>query len=85
MILDSHTYHDMFDSILTFSSCRLSLVVGGTREIQRTMLELLNQLDGFDERGDVKVNASALVLLFLVLLLCRGRCLFRFSTLMLLF
>ena len=28
---------------------------GGTREIQRTMLELLNQLDGFDERGDVKV------------------------------
>merc|ERR1711901_12006 len=28
---------------------------GGTREIQRTMLELLNQPDGFDERGDVKV------------------------------
>ena len=24
-------------------------------EVQRTMLELLNQLDGFDERGDVKV------------------------------
>jgi SpoVK/Ycf46/Vps4 family AAA+-type ATPase len=28
---------------------------GGEREIQRTMLELLNQLDGFDERSDVKV------------------------------
>lgn len=28
---------------------------GGEREIQRTMLELLNQLDGFDSRGDVKV------------------------------
>merc|ERR1711962_632605 len=28
---------------------------GGEREIQRTMLELLNQLDGFDERGEVKV------------------------------
>jgi 26S proteasome regulatory subunit T2 len=27
----------------------------GQREIQRTMLELLNQLDGFDTRGDVKV------------------------------
>merc|ERR1712048_17934 len=27
----------------------------GEREIQRTMLELLNQLDGFDSRGDVKV------------------------------
>ncbi|GJR73356.1 26S proteasome regulatory subunit 4 homolog A [Tanacetum coccineum] len=28
---------------------------GGEREIQRTMLELLNQLDGFDRKGDVKV------------------------------
>ena len=28
----------------------------GEREIQRTMLELLNQLDGFDSRGDVKVR-----------------------------
>ena len=27
----------------------------GDREVQRTMLELLNQLDGFDSRGDVKV------------------------------
>jgi 26S proteasome regulatory subunit T2 len=30
---------------------------GGEREIQRTMLELLNQLDGFDSRGDVKVSS----------------------------
>lgn len=28
---------------------------GGEKEIQRTMLELLNQLDGFDNRSDVKV------------------------------
>ena len=28
---------------------------GGEREIQRTMLELLTRLDGFDNRGDVKV------------------------------
>ena len=28
---------------------------GGEREIQRTMLELLNQLDGFDSQADVKV------------------------------
>ncbi|KAF5913896.1 hypothetical protein HPG69_005115, partial [Diceros bicornis minor] len=28
---------------------------GGEREIQQTVLELLNQLDGFDSRGDVKV------------------------------
>lgn len=34
---------------------------GGEREIQRTMLELLNQLDGFDSRGDVKVSISSSV------------------------
>ncbi|KAI3866862.1 hypothetical protein MKX03_027095, partial [Papaver bracteatum] len=28
-------------------------VSGGELEIQRTMLQLLNQLDGFDPRGDV--------------------------------
>ena len=28
---------------------------GGEKEIQRTMLELLNQLDGFDSKSDVKV------------------------------
>ena len=28
---------------------------GGEKEIQRTMLELLNQLDGFDALHDVKV------------------------------
>lgn len=33
---------------------------GGEREIQRTMLELLNQLDGFDSRGDVKVQIALL-------------------------
>ena len=28
----------------------------GDREVQRTMLELLNQLDGFSSSDDVKVN-----------------------------
>lgn len=36
---------------------------GGEREIQRTMLELLNQLDGFDSRGDVKVKHCVVCLL----------------------
>ena len=36
--------------------CRYDSHSGGEREIQRTMLELLNQLDGFDSRGDVKVH-----------------------------
>merc|ERR1739848_545046 len=34
---------------------RYDTTSGGEKEIQRTMLELLNQLDGFDDRGDVKV------------------------------
>ncbi len=28
---------------------------GGDNEVQRTMLELINQLDGFDARGNIKV------------------------------
>jgi len=43
------------DEIDAVGSKRYESSSGGTREIQRTMLELLNQLDGFDERGDVKV------------------------------
>lgn len=44
------------DEIDAVGSKRYDSNSGGTREIQRTMLELLNQLDGFDERGDVKVR-----------------------------
>mmetsp|Transcript_7591 Transcript_7591/g.9734 ORF Transcript_7591/g.9734 Transcript_7591/m.9734 type:complete len:453 (+) Transcript_7591:119-1477(+) len=43
------------DEIDAVGSKRYDSSSGGTREIQRTMLELLNQLDGFDERGEVKV------------------------------
>jgi len=43
------------DEIDAVGSKRYDSNSGGTREIQRTMLELLNQLDGFDERSDVKV------------------------------
>ncbi|CAM9202686.1 unnamed protein product [Heterosigma akashiwo] len=43
------------DEIDAVGSKRYDSSSGGTREIQRTMLELLNQLDGFDERSDVKV------------------------------
>lgn len=42
-------------SIANVFYCRYDAHSGGEREIQRTMLELLNQLDGFDSRGDVKV------------------------------
>lgn len=43
------------DEIDAVGTKRYDSQSGGEREIQRTMLELLNQLDGFDTRGDVKV------------------------------
>merc|ERR1712154_509226 len=43
------------DEIDAVGTKRYDTNSGGEREIQRTMLELLNQLDGFDARGDVKV------------------------------
>jgi len=43
------------DEIDAVGTKRYDSTSGGEREIQRTMLELLNQLDGFDERGEVKV------------------------------
>ncbi|KLO17416.1 26S proteasome subunit P45 [Schizopora paradoxa] len=43
------------DEIDAIGTKRYDTTSGGEREIQRTMLELLNQLDGFDTRGDVKV------------------------------
>ncbi len=35
--------------------CRFDDGAGGDNEVQRTMLELINQLDGFDPRGNIKV------------------------------
>jgi 26S proteasome regulatory subunit T2 len=43
------------DEIDAVGTKRYDSTSGGEREIQRTMLELLNQLDGFDSRSDVKV------------------------------
>ncbi|KAI1731216.1 ATPase family associated with various cellular activities (AAA) domain-containing protein [Ditylenchus destructor] len=43
------------DEIDAIGTVRYDSSSGGEREIQRTMLELLNQLDGFDSRGDVKI------------------------------
>ncbi|KFM27289.1 26S proteasome regulatory subunit 4-like protein B [Auxenochlorella protothecoides] len=43
------------DEIDAVGTKRYEANSGGEREIQRTMLELLNQLDGFDALSDVKV------------------------------
>merc|ERR1719492_384383 len=43
------------DEIDAIGTKRYDSNSGGEREIQRTMLELLNELDGFDSRGEEKV------------------------------
>jgi 26S proteasome regulatory subunit T2 len=43
------------DEIDAVGTKRYDSTSGGEREIQRTMLELLNQLDGFDSKSEVKV------------------------------
>ena len=43
------------DEIDAIGTIRVDSNSGGEREIQRTMLELLNQLDGFDVRDNVKI------------------------------
>lgn len=43
------------DEIDAIGSKRYDTSSGGEKEVQRTMLELLNQLDGFDTKSEVKV------------------------------
>jgi 26S proteasome regulatory subunit T1 len=44
-----------FDEIDAIGGARFDDGQGGDNEVQRTMLELINQLDGFDPRGNIKV------------------------------
>lgn len=44
-----------FDEIDAIGGARFDDGSGGDNEVQRTMLELINQLDGFDPRGNIKV------------------------------
>ena len=61
-IIYSVTEATSLSSFLELQCCRYCFL--GTRfddgadrdnEVQRTMLELINQLDGFDPRGNIKV------------------------------
>merc|ERR1719237_418892 len=55
-VADEHSPSIVFiDEIDAVGTKRYDSNSGGEREIQRTMLELLNQLDGFDARSDTKV------------------------------
>jgi 26S proteasome regulatory subunit T2 len=49
------------DEIDAIGTKRYDASSGGEREIQRTMLELLNQLDGFDSMSEVKVRRCSLL------------------------
>merc|ERR1711865_630191 len=44
-----------FDEIDAIGGARFDDGAGGDNEVQRTMLEMVNQLDGFDARGNIKV------------------------------
>mmetsp|Transcript_206 Transcript_206/g.419 ORF Transcript_206/g.419 Transcript_206/m.419 type:complete len:425 (-) Transcript_206:1065-2339(-) len=44
-----------FDEVDAIGGARFDDGAGGDNEVQRTMLEIVNQLDGFDPRGNVKV------------------------------
>uniref|UniRef100_A0A915MD24 26S proteasome regulatory subunit 7 n=1 Tax=Meloidogyne javanica TaxID=6303 RepID=A0A915MD24_MELJA len=44
-----------FDEVDAIGGARFDDGMGGDNEVQRTMLELINQLDGFDSRGAIKV------------------------------
>lgn len=45
----------LFTVLLKIPGARFDDGAGGDNEVQRTMLELINQLDGFDPRGNIKV------------------------------
>lgn len=55
-VAETHAPSIIFiDEIDAIGHKRYDADSGAEREIQRTMLELLNQLDGFDTRDDIKV------------------------------
>lgn len=43
------------DELDAIGSQRLKIATSGDREVQRTLMQLLSELDGFEARGDVKV------------------------------
>lgn len=46
------------DELDAVASRRLDIATSGDREVQRTLMQLLSMLDGFDPRGDVRIIAA---------------------------
>lgn len=61
-----------FDEVDAIGGARFDDGVGGDNEVQRTMLEIVNQLDGFDARGNIKVLMATNRYIKLPLLLIFG-------------
>lgn len=55
------------DEIDSIGSTRVEGSSGGDSEVQRTMLELLNQLDGFEPKQNIKFDSSSTLFLFIYL------------------
>jgi 26S proteasome regulatory subunit T3 len=56
------------DEIDAIATKRFDAQTGADREVQRILLELLNQMDGFDQGSNVKASCAAyLVVLSLIL------------------
>jgi 26S proteasome regulatory subunit T3 len=49
------------DEVDAIATKRFDAQTGSDREVQRILLELLNQMDGFDQQTTVKVGDSALL------------------------
>ena len=49
------------DEIDSIGSTRIEGSSGGDSEVQRTMLELLNQLDGFEATKNIKVKSQRFI------------------------
>ena len=63
----------IFDEIDAIGGASHDDGAGGDNEVQRTMLELINQLDGFDARGNIKVLMATNRCESPFLLLCLSR------------
>jgi len=46
------------DELDAIGSQRIQVATSGDREVQRTLMQLLSELDGFNERGDVRILAA---------------------------
>ncbi|USZ73047.1 proteasome-activating nucleotidase Pan2 [Natronosalvus halobius] len=46
------------DEIDAIAAKRTESKTSGDAEVQRTMMQLLNEMDGFDERGDIRIIAA---------------------------